>query len=126
MPVPTPGASLGTARTIDLVGSPATALFDHKANLELLTTHRDLLDPAEQTLVSQHVPETFRLTESTMERAVAERERLVCKPGSCTSASPPPRDNTPIAVSQGAESAAALTLTESRASGSPENSLPAL
>lgn len=67
---------------VDLVGSPVTALFDDKANLELLATHPDLLDPAEQALVAKHIPETFRLTPSTVARAVAEREDLVCKPSS--------------------------------------------
>lgn len=73
---------LDTAGEVAFVGSPATALFDHKANLELLTTHRDLLDPEERTLASTHVPETFRLTPATIGRAVAEREDLVCKPSS--------------------------------------------
>jgi hypothetical protein len=171
---------LDTAGVIDFIGSPATALFDHKANLELLTTHHDLLDPTDQTLVSQHIPETFRLTESTLDRAMAEQGHLVCKPASAyggkgllfgatldqaqwathlrdrithperyvcqrqvhptvfdlPGAEPsgreiiagplifggspaglylrhsPPRDNMAITVSHGAESAAALTLTE--------------
>jgi uncharacterized circularly permuted ATP-grasp superfamily protein len=81
-----------TARLIELdgagavafVGSPATALYDNKANLELITgpefAHH--LDDAERAMVAAHVPPTFRLLETTLERALDGRERLICKPAS--------------------------------------------
>ena len=72
--------ALDTARKVDFIGSPAAALYDNKANLALLFEHPDLLTDDERDLVARHVPETFRLTEQTLERAVAAREQLLCKP----------------------------------------------
>ncbi|MGI8667199.1 MAG: hypothetical protein ACR2N4_14425 [Jatrophihabitans sp.] len=67
---------------LSFVNAPATALFDSKVNLELLTAprYRHLLTPAEQQLVERYLPETFRLTPDSYQRAVQEQHRLVCKP----------------------------------------------
>ncbi|WP_328456920.1 MULTISPECIES: hypothetical protein [unclassified Amycolatopsis] len=75
---------LDDARAVDFVGSPATALFDDKANLELVTSpgYAGYLDAGERALAAAHVPATFRLSESTVDVAVAGREGFVCKPSS--------------------------------------------
>ncbi|MBE8517365.1 hypothetical protein ILP97_07570 [Amycolatopsis sp. H6(2020)] len=73
---------LDTARVVDFIGSPAAALFDDKANLELLTEFEEVLDDSERELVRASVPTTFRLREATLDRAIRDRERLVCKPAS--------------------------------------------
>ena len=81
-----------TARLIEMdgtgavafIGSPATSLYDNKANLELLTqpefAHH--LSEGERQLVRAHVPATFRLRDATLSRALADQSRLVCKPAS--------------------------------------------
>ncbi|MFF1921992.1 hypothetical protein ACFVW8_15635 [Streptomyces sp. NPDC058221] len=73
---------LDAARVVDFIGSPAAALYDNKANLALLfdEAYAHLLDDEERSLIERHVPGTFRLSEETLERAVAARERLLCKP----------------------------------------------
>lgn len=71
---------LDAARKVDFIGSPAAALYDNKANLALLFEYAHLLTDEERALVERHVPETFRLTRQTLERAVADREQLLCKP----------------------------------------------
>ena len=75
---------LDSAGKLDLIGSPAAALFDNKANLELLTAPEfdAHLRADERELVRAHVPPTFRLRPENAERAIADRERLVCKPAS--------------------------------------------
>ncbi|WP_327176504.1 hypothetical protein OG599_15135 [Streptomyces sp. NBC_01335] len=73
---------LDAAGKVDFIGSPAAGLFDNKANLALLFEYASLLTNEERTLVERHVPETFRLSEETLERAVAAREQLLCKPAS--------------------------------------------
>ncbi|MEU0740738.1 hypothetical protein [Streptomyces sp. NPDC006134] len=75
---------LDTARKVDFIGAPAAALYDNKANLALLfdEAYRHLLDDEERALVELHVPETFRLREETLDRAVAAREQILCKPAS--------------------------------------------
>ena len=75
---------LDTAGKLDFIGSPAAALHDNKANLALLhdPEYQHLLTDEEQALVQAHVPVTFRLTPESLDRAVEERERLLCKPAS--------------------------------------------
>ncbi|MDF3287932.1 hypothetical protein [Streptomyces silvisoli] len=75
---------LDTAGKLDFVGSPAAALFDNKANLELLTAPEfaSQLRSEEREWVRTHVPSTFRLRAETADRALADRERLICKPAS--------------------------------------------
>ncbi|MEK8034765.1 hypothetical protein AACH06_28435 [Ideonella sp. DXS29W] len=68
---------------VDFIGAPVTALFDHKANLELLTSpafaHR--YTEAEQSLLKRVVPLTFRVTQESVEHALDRRVDLVLKPG---------------------------------------------
>ncbi|MFI5527856.1 hypothetical protein ACIA8O_04785 [Kitasatospora sp. NPDC051853] len=73
---------LDAAGKVDFIGSPAAALHDNKANLALLFDHRftGLLTAEERELVRAHVPETRVLDASTLEWAMDERARLVCKP----------------------------------------------
>ncbi len=75
---------LDTAGKLDFIGSPAAALFDNKANLELLTAREfdSHLLADERELVREHVPPTFRLRAATADRALTDRERLICKPAS--------------------------------------------
>ncbi|MEU1626339.1 hypothetical protein ABZ746_13640 [Streptomyces sp. NPDC020096] len=75
---------LDTAGKLDFIGSPAAALFDNKANLELLTAPEfdSHLRADERALVRAHVPPTFRLRAQTADRAITDRERLICKPAS--------------------------------------------
>jgi glutathionylspermidine synthase len=75
---------LDIARKVDFIGAPATALYDNKANLALLTdpAHDALLTDEERALVRAHVPPTFRLRPDTLERALAGRDGLICKPAS--------------------------------------------
>jgi hypothetical protein len=70
--------------SLDLVGSPVSALFDNKVNLELLTSleYRHLLDKAERAFVDQYLSPTFRLTNETFAQALLNQENLVCKPAS--------------------------------------------
>jgi uncharacterized circularly permuted ATP-grasp superfamily protein len=67
---------------VAFVNAPASALFDSKANLELLTQpeYAHLLSSEERSLASRYLPETFRLTPGTLQRALDEQDRLVCKP----------------------------------------------
>ncbi|MFD7079373.1 hypothetical protein ACFYXV_30125 [Streptomyces sp. NPDC002181] len=75
---------LDIAEKIDFIGAPATALHDNKGNLALLTEPEfdHLLSDEERSLARAHVPETFRLRADTLDRALAEREELICKPAS--------------------------------------------
>jgi glutathionylspermidine synthase len=67
---------------VAFINAPATALFDSKANLELLTgpQHRHLMTAPERKLVERYVPETFRLTSDSYQRALEEQHELICKP----------------------------------------------
>ncbi|MET7451361.1 hypothetical protein ABZT03_05555 [Streptomyces sp. NPDC005574] len=73
-----------TAGLVDFIGSPAAALYDNKGNLALLhdPDHHHLLTAEERALVARCVPTTFRLRPGTLERALAHRDLLVCKPAS--------------------------------------------
>ncbi|WP_158895830.1 hypothetical protein [Amycolatopsis anabasis] len=75
---------LDAAGLVDFVGSPASALFDNKANLELLTDHQfdACFTEEERAVLRRHVPATFRLTPNTLDRALTNQTRLVCKPAS--------------------------------------------
>ncbi|MDX2292316.1 MULTISPECIES: hypothetical protein [Streptomyces] len=75
---------LDTAGVVSFIGSPAAALYDNKANLALLFDEEfaDVLSREELALVEAHVPETFRLRAETLDRAIAGRDTLVCKPSS--------------------------------------------
>lgn len=75
---------LDAAGLVDFIGSPAAALYDNKGNLALLhdAEFDGLLTKEERTLVSRYVPATFRLRPKSLDRAVAQRELLVCKPAS--------------------------------------------
>ncbi|MEO6700218.1 MAG: hypothetical protein ABI140_20745 [Jatrophihabitantaceae bacterium] len=67
---------------ITFINTPGCALFDSKVNLEL-AYHPDyshLLREDEHRLVRRYLPETFRLTGETYDRALREQRRLVCKP----------------------------------------------
>lgn len=68
---------------VDFVGAPVSALFDHKANLELLSSpaYEDHYTAAEWALLKRVVPLTFRVTEAWVGQAIEMRERLVMKPG---------------------------------------------
>ena len=69
---------------VDLVLPLVTALFDHKANFEILS------DPAfahaftaeEQQLLRRSIPATFRLRPETLADALAGQDQLVLKPTS--------------------------------------------
>ncbi|GHD56841.1 hypothetical protein ACFQL8_03515 [Streptomyces goshikiensis] len=75
---------LDRALKVDFIGAPATALYDNKANLALFSEpeFEALLTEEERALVRAHVPPTFRLRADTLDRAVAGREELICKPAS--------------------------------------------
>jgi hypothetical protein len=73
-----------SAGLVDFIGSPAAALYDNKGNLALLhdPDHQHLLTAEERALVDRCVPATFRLRPDTLDRALTERDLLVCKPAS--------------------------------------------
>ncbi|MFJ8039125.1 hypothetical protein ACIRBX_01260 [Kitasatospora sp. NPDC096147] len=73
---------LDAAGKVDFIGSPAAALYDSKANLALLfdARARALLTAAERELVRAHIPETRILDACSLDWALAQRNRLVCKP----------------------------------------------
>lgn len=68
---------------LDLVGSPVSAAYDHKANLELLTSDafRQYLSAEETALVRELVPATVRVVQSNLDQLLKKREELVLKPG---------------------------------------------
>jgi hypothetical protein len=72
------------AGLVDFIAPPTSALFDHKANLELLTSDSfaECFTEAEREFIRRYVPRTFRVTEETAPEAIAHRSRMVLKPGS--------------------------------------------
>lgn len=72
------------AGLVDFIAPPTSALFDHKANLELLTSDSfaECFTEAERDFIRRYVPRTFRVTEGTASEALADRSRMVLKPGS--------------------------------------------
>ncbi|WP_274029124.1 hypothetical protein [Streptomyces sp. MMBL 11-1] len=72
------------AGLVDFIAPPTSALFDHKANLELLTSDSfaECFTGAERDFIRRYVPRTFRVTEETAPEALADQSRMVLKPGS--------------------------------------------
>lgn len=72
------------AGLVDFIAPPTSALFDHKANLELLTSDSfaKCFTGAEREFIQRYVPRTFRVTEGTAAEALVNRSRMVLKPGS--------------------------------------------
>ncbi len=72
------------AGLVDFIAPPTSALFDNKANLELLTSDSfaESFTEAEREFVRRYIPRTFRVTEGTAAEAIAHRSRMVLKPGS--------------------------------------------
>lgn len=70
------------AGLIDFIAPPTSALFDNKANLELLTadSHASRWSASEQEIIRKYVPRTFRLSHDTHERALRDQDQLVLKP----------------------------------------------
>ncbi|MEH1097931.1 hypothetical protein [Micromonospora sp. CPCC 205561] len=77
-------ADADAAGLVDFVAPPTYALFDHKSNLELLSSPEfaGFFSEPERRLIRRYVPETFRLTAANAERVVGEKDRLVLKPAS--------------------------------------------
>ncbi|MCN9243360.1 hypothetical protein NGF19_21675 [Streptomyces sp. RY43-2] len=75
---------LDSAGLVDFIGSPAAALYDNKGNLALLhdPEFTGLLTAEERALVTRSIPTTVRLRPDTLDRALADRDRLICKPAS--------------------------------------------
>ncbi|WP_042425010.1 hypothetical protein [Streptacidiphilus anmyonensis] len=72
------------AGLVDFIAPPTSALFDNKANLELLTSDAfaGCFTEAEREFIQRYIPRTFRVTKETAPEAVAHRSRMVLKPGS--------------------------------------------
>ncbi|WP_437624122.1 hypothetical protein [Sorangium sp. So ce1151] len=67
---------------VDFIASPVSALFDHKANLELLSSERfaGYYAADELALLRRVVPPTFRGTPERVDDAIGQRPGLVIKP----------------------------------------------
>lgn len=67
---------------VTFINTPACAMFDSKVNLELACNpaYDHLLTEDERLLIRRYLPDTFRLTDESFDRAVREQHRLICKP----------------------------------------------
>jgi len=70
------------AGVVDFVSPPLSALYDHKANLEILTSgvHRHHFTDGERAVLDRYVPRTWRLTDDTLKLAARDRAGFVLKP----------------------------------------------
>lgn len=69
---------------IDFVGTPATMLFDHKGNLELLTApeYEHYYDAAEWEILQRIVPKTYVMRPDRLDLAIRKQQELILKPSS--------------------------------------------
>lgn len=77
-------ADADAAGLVDFLAPPTYALFDHKSNLELLSSPEfaGFFSEPERRLIRRYVPETFRLTAANTDRVLGDKDRLVLKPAS--------------------------------------------
>jgi hypothetical protein len=75
-------AEADEAGLVDFIAPPLSALYDNKANLEILSSpeFRDCFTAEEQRVLAARVPETLRLTPARLDGARARRAALVLKP----------------------------------------------
>lgn len=68
------------AGTVLLWTTPDSSLYSNKGALALLSTHPEVLDTHERTVVDRLLPWTRLLTPTLVEHCVAEREHMILKP----------------------------------------------
>lgn len=66
-----------------LFNGPISQLMSSKLNLALLSEHEnsDIFSPEERETIKKHIPWTRKMTADLVEYVIANRERLVLKPG---------------------------------------------
>jgi len=77
-------AELDEKGLVDFIAPPGSALFDNKANLELLSSniYDSNFTSDERGLLDKYIPRTFRLDVGSRSRALASQDALVLKPTS--------------------------------------------
>jgi glutathionylspermidine synthase len=77
-------AEADEAGLVDFIAPPTSAFFDHKANLELLTSdvYSVYFSDTERELITRYVPRTFRLKEDRIGHVLRDQDELVLKPAS--------------------------------------------
>lgn len=77
-------AAADEAGLVDFIAAPTYALFDNKANLELLSSphYASFFTDAERRLIRRYVPQTFQVTPATADTLLSGKDDFVLKPTS--------------------------------------------